>query len=69
MAALDPPNGISDEAYEILSGLLPLLKQLQASLHVADPNPFTVIAGQGRGSRKPPATLRSVEIIPESRKA
>ena len=65
-----PPNGISDEKlYEFLSGLLPLLKQLQASLHVADPNPFTVIAGQGRGSRKPPATLRSVEIIPESRKA
>lgn len=69
-----PPTGISEEEmYELIEGLLPLLKQLKEALgETAAPTPrptLTTVAGQGRGSRKPPAKLRSVEIIPESRKA
>lgn len=54
-----------DGLYDALASTLAALKLLQVALEKADesapkPKPLAVVAGQGRGSKKPRAKLASV---------
>jgi len=52
-----------DAMYDALAGALAALKVLHAALKAENgttPKPLTVVKGQGRGSKKPPAELKSV---------
>ncbi len=52
---------LDDNLYDALAGMLAALKLLQTALQKETREPLAVVAGQGRGSRKPKANLQSVE--------
>jgi hypothetical protein len=58
MPEQQPPN--YDALYDALTAMIPALRKLEAALAATTKQPLAVVDGEGRGSKKPKATLTSV---------